>query len=172
MLIMVEQPSKSLWEILWDYDPNGLIVVDKSLHILLINPAFSRMFNVDPVQVVGKHAETILEDAAEFLTVWNDNIVVPAKEQDYPAYGLHVRKVVFPIRDQELVACIMVDLTHEWQQNQEMLSLKRETIAKIKEVVDNQMKVAQEIAGLLGETTADTKVNLLRLVQMVEQGIV
>lgn len=169
---MTEQPNKSLWEILWDYDPNGLIVVDKDLYIRLINPAFSRMFDVDPVRVLGQRAETVLDDAAEFRSVWEHNVVVPAKEHDYPAYGLHVRKVIFPIRDQELVACIMVDMTHEWQQNQDMLNLKRETIAKINAVVDNQMKVAQEIAGLLGETTAETKVNLLRLVQMVEQGIV
>lgn len=167
-----DQPSKSLWEILWDYDPNGLIVVDKDLLIRLVNPAFCRMFKVDPVLILGKKADNILYDAAEFQSVWDNNLVIPAKEQDYPAYGLHVRKVVFPMREQELVACIMVDLTHEWQQTQEILNLKREAVAKIKEVVDNQMKVAQEIAGLLGETTADTKVNLLRLAQMVEQGIV
>ena len=167
-----EQPSKSLWEILWDYDPNGLIVVDKDLLIRLVNPAFCRMFKVDPVLILGKKADNILYDAAEFQSVWDHDLVIPAKEQDYPAYGLHVRKVVFPMREQELVACIMVDLTHEWQQTQEILNLKREAVAKIKEVVDNQMKVAQEIAGLLGETTADTKVNLLRLAQMVEQGIV
>lgn len=167
-----EQPSKSLWEILWDYDPNGLIVVDKDLLIRLVNPAFCRMFKVDPVLILGKKADSILFDAAEFQSAWDHNLVMPAKEQDYPSYGLHVRKVVFPMREQELVACIMVDLTHEWQQTQEILNLKREAVAKIKEVVDNQMKVAQEIAGLLGETTADTKVNLLRLAQMVEQGIV
>ncbi|MBX3085582.1 MAG: PAS domain-containing protein [Anaerolineae bacterium] len=169
---MPEQPTKSLWEILWDYDPNGLIVVDKELRIRLINPAFSRMFKVEADHVFGQHAETILHDAAEFKEVWESNRVIYAKEGEYPDYDLHVRKVVFPIRDQELVACIMVDLTHEWRQNQEMMSIKRETIAKINEVVDNQMKVAQEIAGLLGETTAETKVNLLRLRQMVEQGIV
>jgi hypothetical protein len=36
-------------------------------------------------------------------------------------------------------------------------------------VVDNQMNVAQKIASLLGETTADTKVSLLKLLEMVEQ---
>jgi hypothetical protein len=30
------------------------------------------------------------------------------------------------------------------------------------------MKVAQEIAGLLGETTAETKVSLLKIIEMVE----
>jgi hypothetical protein len=30
------------------------------------------------------------------------------------------------------------------------------------------MKVVQEIAGLLGETTATTKVNLLKIIQILE----
>jgi hypothetical protein len=30
------------------------------------------------------------------------------------------------------------------------------------------MKVAQEIAGLLGETTAETKVSLLKILKLVE----
>ena len=44
----------------------------------------------------------------------------------------------------------------------------QETIAKVHRVVDNQMKVAQEIASLLGETTADTKVSLLKLIRAIE----
>ena len=66
----------------------------------------------------------------------------------------------------------MVDPTHEQQQREELQRLKRETAKQINEVVDNQMKVAQEIAGLLGETTAETKVSMLRLLQMIEQGTV
>ena len=36
-------------------------------------------------------------------------------------------------------------------------------------VIDRQMFVAQEIAGLLGETTAETKVTLNRLRDMISQ---
>jgi hypothetical protein len=51
----------------------------------------------------------------------------------------------------------MVDLSHEWHQRNEMLRIKRETLEQVNEVVNKQMHVAQEIAGLLGETTAETK---------------
>jgi uncharacterized Fe-S cluster-containing protein len=50
-----------------------------------------------------------------------------------------------------------------------LIKVKRETVEKVNEVVDNQMKVVQEIAGILGETTATTKVSLLKIIQMVEQ---
>ncbi|CAG1011720.1 MAG: PAS domain-containing protein [Anaerolineae bacterium] len=167
-----ETIRKSLWELLWDYDPNGLIAVDEKMHIKVVNPAFCRMFQVSAEKVIGTHLGTILEDVSDFQKAWEQNAPIPATEHVYSRYGLHVRRVMFSIRDEGIIACIMVDLTHEWQQREEMIRIKRETITKINEVVDNQMKVAQEIAGLLGETTAETKVNLLRLIQMVEQGMV
>ncbi|MCC7446942.1 MAG: PAS domain-containing protein [Anaerolineae bacterium] len=163
---------KSLWELLWDFDPNGLIVVDRDMKIVVVNPAFCRMFRVTTADVIGQPVETILDDVTDFENAWTQDSAKPAIEHVYPQYELYVRKVLFPIPDEDVVACIMVDLTHEWQQREEMLRLKRETIASINAVVDNQMKVTQEIAGLLGETTAETKVNLLKLIQMVEQGIV
>ena len=74
---------------------------------------------------------------------------------------------LFPIPDENIVAGIFVDLTTEWKHEQELLRLKHEAIQEVRQVVDNQMRVAQEIAGLLGETTAETKVSLLRLLEML-----
>jgi len=50
-----------------------------------------------------------------------------------------------------------------------MIKIKEETLIKVNQVVDKQMKVAQEIAGLLGETTAETKISLLKLIDMLKQ---
>ena len=167
---MPETHNKSLWELLWDYDPNGLIAVDPEMNVRVVNPAFCSMFGLDEHSILGQPASLFLDDVEDFRDVWERDQVIPAKEQDYPRYGLHVRKVMFSIRDEDIIACIMVNLTHEWQQEEEMRQLRRETIEKVNEVVDNQMKVAQEIASLLGETTAETKVSLLRLIQMIDRG--
>ena len=163
---------KSLWELLWDYDPNGLIVLDEDMNVQIVNPAFCRMFGVEADAILDQPAEQILDDVDEFRRAWQRDEIVPSHEHRYVQQGLYVRKVLFPIRDQRIIACIMVDLTHEQQQREELQRLKRETAKQINEVVDNQMKVAQEIAGLLGETTAETKVSMLRLLQMIEQGTV
>src|SRR5690349_11056437 len=112
---MMDEQKKSLWELLWDYDPNGLIVVDGMMRIRLVNQAFSRMFSVDAEAIVGSNAGTLLDDMSDFRAAWQQNIVIQAKEQHYPQYQLYVRKVIFPIRDERVVAGIMVDLTHEWR---------------------------------------------------------
>ncbi len=166
----MELQKKSLWELLWDYDPNGLIVVNTNMVIQLVNPAFCTMFKVTADDIIGTDAAALLDNTADFRDAWERNTVIRAREHHYAAFDLHLREVIFPIRNEGIIAGIMVNLTHEWKQQEEIRQLRRETIKKVNEVVDNQMKVAQEIASLLGETTAETKVSLLRLIQMIEHG--
>ena len=161
--------KKTLWELLWDYDPNGLLVVDTDLKITLVNSALCVMFKTTAEAIVGQPVSVIIDDADEFLTVWHENQPVKARDKHYPACHLYVRKVMFPIRDEGIIACIMVDVTHDLQQRAELLKLKRETIQRVGEVINNQMRVAHQIASLLGETTAESKVSLLQLVEVLEE---
>jgi len=165
----VSTEKKTLWELLWDYDPNGLLVVDTDLKITLVNSALCAMFKTSAEAIVGQPVSVIIDDADEFLTVWRENQPVKARDKHYPACHLYVRKVMFPIRDEGIIACIMVDVTHDRQQRDEMRKLKRETVQRVGEVINNQMRVAHQIASLLGETTAESKVSLLQLVEVLEE---
>ncbi len=159
-----------LWKLLWDYDPNGLIVVDPDLYIKLVNPAFCTLFQSKQEDLIGQPVTTLLEDASDFQRAWKTNQVIRGLLREYPQYNLYVNQVIFPIEDEGLIASILIDISHELEQKRALERLKRETVRNVNQVVDNQMKVVQEIAGLLGETTAATKVNLLKIVQILEQG--
>jgi PAS domain S-box-containing protein len=166
---MTETSPNHLWQRLWEYDPNGLIVVDADMYIRLVNPAFCRMFNIKQQDITGQPASLVLDDISDFQKVWKNDIVIRGQFREYPRYNLYVNQVIFSIEDEGVVACIMVDLSHELDRKRELDRLRNETVKKVNEVVDNQMKVVQEIAGLLGETTAETKVSLLKIIQMLEQ---
>lgn len=157
-----------LWKLLWDYNPNGLIVVDPDLYIKLVNEAFCKMFQVKAEDIVGQAAEAILDDVSDFKKAWQQNGIIRSKFREYPQYNLYVNQVFFPIESEGIIASVLVDISHELAQKREFDAVKRETIEKVNQVVDNQMKVVQEIAGLLGETTAETKINLLKIVQILE----
>lgn len=58
---------------------------------------------------------------------------------------------------------IYQDITERGEGEEKRYRLKMETIDAAQKVIDKQMMVAQEIAGLLGETTAETKVTLTKL---------
>ena len=164
--------KKTLWELLWDYDPNALVAVNPEMVIQVVNPAFCHMFKVEAEDVTGQELSGVLQgDTEHFREAWRINRVIRDQERAYLNDTLYVRKVIFPIRAQNIVACIMVDLTPEWQRRNELKRIRQQTIAEVNKVVDEQMRVAQEIAGLLGETTAETKVNLLKLISLLEKDV-
>lgn len=165
----MQTSDKTIWQILWDYDPNALVVVDGQLVIKLANASFCEMFRLPLDQLVGRNVGDFLDDADEFHRVWVTDEIIRGQEKHYPSYGLYVRKVMFAVKDQGLIACIMVDMTHEWQQKEELRRVKQQTLQNVDAVVDKQMKAAQEIAGLLGETTAETKVQMLKLKEMLKK---
>lgn len=162
--------TTTLWKRLWDYDPNGMIVLDERMQIVTVNPAFGKMLKLETEALIGRDAKEVLDDVSEFRRALKTGQNVVGIEREYPRYDLFVRKLIFPIPDERIVAGIFVDLTTEWKQERELGRLKAEAMQEVRQVVDKQMRVAQEIAGLLGETTAETKVSLLRLLEMLGEG--
>ena len=47
--------------------------------------------------------------------------------------------------------------------------MRDDTVRITQQVIDNQMRAAQEIASLLGETTGESKAALSKLKKMLEQ---
>ena len=64
---------------------------------------------------------------------------------------------------------VMKDITQETKSEEQLNKVKLETLATTDEVIKKQMRVAQEIASLLGETTAETKVALLKLKKTLQE---
>lgn len=163
--------ERSLWELLWDYDPNGLVVIDREYTVQIVNQAFCKMFNLQPEQIKGRPVADVIEDVTDFKTVWEQGVVIKGKERSYPGTGLYLRGIFFPVVEYEMVACILVDLTSEHQRAEDMRQMKQDLIVNVNTVIDKQMKIAQEIAGLLGETTAEAKVSLLRIRNVLDEEI-
>jgi uncharacterized Fe-S cluster-containing protein len=87
---------------------------------------------------------------------------------------LVVEKTIVPVAgpsttrgSHSLMLAIFRDVTEREQQRQELETLRTETLQRTQEVITKQMRVAHEIAGLLGETTAETKVVLTQLSKLL-----
>ncbi len=72
----------------------------------------------------------------------------------------------FKLPEEDLRVLMLLDVTETVMKDQQADVLKAETITKAQQVIHQQMRVAQEIAGLLGETTAETKVVLFELIKL------
>ncbi|MDK2848242.1 MAG: hypothetical protein PWP34_1595 [Desulfuromonadales bacterium] len=155
--------NRTLWKKLWDYDPNSLVVMDHSSMIIqIVNPSFCDIVRAETSDVIGTHASTFFDDLTDFQDAWEKNTVI-RKEKKFQRYGTYMRLVIFPMKDEGVVACILVDLTSEHQQREEMRRMKEALLLNVNKVIDKQMHIAQQIAGLLGETTAEAKVSLIKI---------
>lgn len=161
----------SLWELLWDFDPNGLIVVDEQNIIRVVNPAFCEMFKVSKEEILGKYLGTLFEDLSSIEQVRREGVSIKGVERNFEKYGVYARSVVFPVESENLVAAILVDMTSEQQRKEEMNAMKKEALRYVDRVIDKQMGIAQEIASLLGETTAEAKVSLLKIRDLLNEEI-
>lgn len=79
------------------------------------------------------------------------------------------RAGLFPIEGENLFCGIFIDISDEEKAKQNYNELKAQTLQRAQEVISRQMKTAQEIARLLGETTAETKVLLVKLMSLFEE---
>jgi PAS domain-containing protein len=80
----LNSPEKSLWELLWDYDPNGLVALDASMRVQVVNPAFCRMFRMEASAVIGQPGAPILGDLGDFREVLTTHEPILEREKAFP----------------------------------------------------------------------------------------
>ena len=82
-------------------------------------------------------------------------------------YSRYVEQTIVYDREYRLIVCIMRDVTDEEKQREKKESISRQTVEIADKVVDKQMRIVQEIASLLGETAAETKIALSKLKESI-----
>lgn len=149
-------------------NPSGIIVFDQDYIIKEFNPAARDMFNQYNLQVGSAIFEYI--DHRDFEKVVETGRGMKDRIVRYDDINLVTRQNVVRMQGtQNLYMAIITDITQEEQKRTELEEVKEEALKKANQVINNQMFVAQQIAGLLGETTADTKIILLDLIKQFNQ---
>jgi Iron only hydrogenase large subunit, C-terminal domain len=145
---------------------NIIVLIDKEHKIQQINPVAEQYFKVANYDVVGKPVTVLglpLDDYAYCLAIKKD---IMNKKMRLDEHGLVVMQNIIYIEGDELFIS-MQDITEEEARKEELDKLKMHTVNIAQNVIEKQMRVAQEIASLLGETTAETKVALNKLKDVV-----
>ena len=83
-------------------------------------------------------------------------------------YKRFVEQTVVYDKDTHLLIAIMRDITDEQNEREKKENISRQTIEVADKVVDKQMRIVQEIASLLGETAAETKIALAKLKESIQ----
>nr|MBP7332869.1 PAS domain-containing protein [Bacillota bacterium] len=145
--------------------PNGIIIVNRELKILEINDMARKMLGIPGKDPKGEDLSLYMDPANFHQVSVNDSVL--NLTMNYEQKDLITREIIFPLGPEE-IAGIFIDITADSKREEQQDLLNNETIKRAEEVISKQMQVAQEIAGLLGETTADTKVQLTKLIKLVK----
>ncbi len=163
----LKEKAESFSDCMVNNTPNGLIVLNENLEVQQINAAARRIMNIRSASdVLGEGVVRIL-DTNIFDRVLKSKRSVRNERTYLADYNKFVEQTVVYDPTYHLLVCIMRDITDEETERQKKESISRQTVEVADKVVDKQMRIVQEIASLLGETAAETKIALTKLKESI-----
>ena len=147
--------------------PNGLIVLNEKLEVQQINKAALKIMNLrSETDILGDGVVRVL-DPKDFLEVLQTGTSIHGKRIYLAEYEKYTEETIIYDKEFRLLVCILRDVTEEETQREKKENISRQTVEIADRVVDKQMRIVQEIASLLGETAAETKIALSKLKESI-----
>lgn len=163
----MRERAESLSNFVLSETPNITVIVDQDLNIIEFNHAAEKAFGITRSEALQKGIYEVI-DATDFLRVLDTKTPIFDKKVTYEMYdNITTLQTIIYISEGHCAMGIFKDITAEEKHRESQYQLKMDTVDMAQKVIDKQMMVAQEIASLLGETTAETKVTLTKLKNMI-----
>ena len=164
----LKDKAESFSESIIKNTPNGVIMLNENLEVQQINKAACSIMNLPgPSAVLGEQVVRVLEPK-DFMDVLQSGIAIRDKRVYLTEYRKYVEETIVYDPEYRIILCIMRDVTAEEEQREKKEEICRATIDVADRVVEKQMRIVQEIASLLGETAAETKIALTKLKESVQ----
>ncbi|MBQ8162432.1 MAG: 4Fe-4S binding protein [Clostridia bacterium] len=161
------EKAKSFNDAIARNSPNGILMLNDQLEVQQINPAALKILHLhSDSAVLGDQVVRIL-DPTPFLRVKNTGLGIYHERTYLAEYGCTVEQTIVPAEEGRMLLCIMRDVTREEEARRQKEEISRQTVEVADKVVDRQMRIVQEIASLLGETAAETKIALSKLKESI-----
>lgn len=146
--------------------PNGVIMLDWDLNILAINPTFKKFFSCSDA-VLGRHISYLM-DPEPF-----EKLISGAEESlditvNHKAYGLLCREIFYVLKQEKQIVGVFMNITSQEEQKKKLDEIRAQTIEQAHELLEHQIKMAQNIAMFLGESTARGEELVRKLMNLSE----
>ena len=160
-LPFLRERAENMSSMVIENSPNGIVTFDEDMNVSEINPKAEKLFGVTRAEIVGQMIPALYGETA----------FDEAKEKGCPIMkkctgsndAIKIELTVIYIEKNHIFVAFAKDISEEEANREELAALRMSTVDTAQNVIEKQMRVAQEIASLLGETTAETKVALTKL---------
>lgn len=143
--------------------PNAIITVNTDLNVQQINAAACDIFGIsDPSDIVGSPVSRIM-DEYDFTEVITSDSGRMNKKAYLAEYGKYLEQAFIYDQKSDIVICIMQDVTKKELKHEKIIKEKNQAAEITDKIVEKQLRIVHEIASLLGETAAETKIALTDL---------
>lgn len=157
----MKEQAESLSNQIIRFSPNGIVTISKENIVLECNSRAKELLGITLDNPCKRFASDIIE-----LQPVLQNLML----KDMLNYKTHISKTgrdvvissVF-VEKQQMYFSIIMDVTEDEKNRKKILEMKENTIELTNKVIEKQMRTVQEIASLLGETTAETKIAIYNL---------
>ena len=167
-LPFLKDKAESFSDTIVNNTPNGLIVLNENLEVQQINNSARKIMNIRSASdVLGEPVVRIL-DPTVFIQVKNSGRTVRDQRTYLAEYKKYVEQTVVYDPDSRMLIGIMRDITDEEADREKKARINKQTVEVADTVVEKQMRIVQEIASLLGETAAETKIALTKLKESID----
>ncbi len=162
-LPFLKEKAESFSDTVIQNTPNAIVVLNEELEIQQMNRAACDLMNIGAgMSIVGDQVVRVL-DPLPFFEVLQSGRDVHDKRIYLAEYDRYVEQSIIYDKSYHILMCLMRDVTEEEKNRVRREDISRKAIETTDKVVEKQMRVVQEIASLLGETTAETKIALSKL---------
>lgn len=161
---VVQEARKDVYNLLYENLPMAALLMNDKQKIVDFNQEAGTLFNMKRGQ--EKYIFEIM-DPGDVQYVLSTGLGIRHKRIDIPDLFLRVEASLVPLKRLDMVLGLFWDVTEEEEEENRQLQSRIQSVEMAQKVIDKQMMVAQQIAFLLGETTAETKVTLNQLKQRI-----
>ena len=166
-LVFLKEKAEGFSNVIVENSPNALIVLNDSLEVQQINKSAQKLMHIrSQSDILGDYVVRIL-DPKPFMQALSTKRTVVNNRVYLAEYDRYVEQTIVPAQEGRMLVCIMRDVTNEEDERRRKEEISRETVEVADQVVDKQMRIVQEIASLLGETAAETKIALSKLKESI-----
>ncbi|MBQ4307574.1 MAG: 4Fe-4S binding protein [Lachnospiraceae bacterium] len=160
--------AESMSNLIMEESPNAVILTSRDYDILDYSAAGERFFGVPRQRALKMKLPEII-DTKNCDEVFRTGKNIYGRTEYYEQYGITTLQNIVYIPRQNCILMTIIDTTEQTRREKQEYRDRIAYIDMAQDVIRDQMITAQKIAALLGETTAETKATLSKLVDSMNR---
>lgn len=140
-----------------DILPDALLSVDSHFCIRQINKSACELFRLDAQSIIGMPVSRILDeyDFVSFMASGQEHM---KKRTFLPDYNIFLEMGFRRDMKSGFIVVMLEDISNRKKVHRQAMEARLQAASMADDIVDKQLRIVHEIAYLLGETAAETKV--------------